>query len=75
MPFCQSCPKKSSCKQICKKLESYLCHCQAKNGYSDRHYRRKTLLWDGAEIEKLAIKRAFEIRFGKRYRLSPNPMQ
>jgi hypothetical protein len=57
--FCKVCVKKPLCKKICKELEKYLRHLQAKKGYSDAYYKSKTILWDGNKIEDLATQVAF----------------
>lgn len=64
MPFCLECALRSTCKKICKKLEQYLSKFQAKNGYSDRHYRRKIRLFPIDELERIAGERAFRLKFG-----------
>jgi len=49
-------------------LERYLTHLQAVEGYSDRHRRRKEILWDSQDIDNLTTKRAFRIKFGWKIR-------
>jgi len=64
--FCQDCPTKSNCKEICKPLENYL----SKNpdGYSERHIRRKEIpIGNIEDVEKSANYRAFEMKYGKTY--------
>jgi len=63
--FCLQCREKKDCKAICKPLQSYLNRIQAQDGYSDRHYRRKTRL--DADIEKTANRRAMELKYGKKW--------
>jgi len=60
--FCIKCPQKEKCQEICKELEHYLNRLQSKEGYSDRHRRRKERVWDSRLIENLAAKRAFKIK-------------
>lgn len=66
---CKDC-KTQECiktKKVCKKIESYLQACQAKDGYSDRHYRRKNVPYDSNLIENLASRKALELRYGKKW--------
>jgi len=65
--FCLTCETRPTCKQICKPLEKYLKSEQAKNGYSNRHYRRKIRLFGGDNIDKVAANRAMELKYGKRW--------
>ena len=65
--FCLNCDKRKECKKICKPLESYLNKCQADEGYSDRHYKRKMIPFDGHLIENLASKRAMQIKYGRKW--------
>jgi len=65
--FCLKCKTRKDCKKTCKKLEKYLCKLQSKDGYSDRHLRRKELLWDSMDIEDLAGVRAMELKYGKKW--------
>ncbi len=64
--FCLGCTKRSICKEICKELEKRLGRRDIA-GYTDRHRRRKEVIVDTQEIEGLANKRAFELRYGKGY--------
>lgn len=64
--FCQECPTKSTCKEICKPLENYL----SKNpdGYSERHIRRKEIPYGNmADMDNTASHRAFMLKYGKSY--------
>jgi N-glycosylase/DNA lyase len=65
--FCQECMKKRDCRGICKALEGFLNKCQAKEGYSDRQYRRKNVPYDSLLIENLATRRASELKYGKKW--------
>ena len=65
---CKDC-KNQEClktKKVCKKIESYLHACQAKDGYSDRHYRRKIRLFPTDALDMIGGKRAFKIKYGSR---------
>lgn len=66
---CKECKQQECIKtgKVCKKIESYLNACQAKDGYSDRHIRRKEIPYDSQYIEQLASRRALEIRYGKKW--------
>jgi len=70
--FCLSCPDREGCKKICERLEKYLKGLQAKDGYSDRHRRRKELLWDAQKIEQLATKRAFRLKYNWDIKMKDN---
>lgn len=43
---CSTCHKYNTCIKICNKLENYLQREQSKQGYSDRHIRRKEKQFD-----------------------------
>lgn len=60
---CQNCQKRLECVEICPEVEKLLNANQAKNGYSDRHYRRKTSTYDSQTIEGLANSRAFHWKY------------
>jgi len=65
--FCLDCETKKDCKKICPELERYLNKLQAKKGYSNIHYKRKTFPFDSHLIENLASNRATELRYGKKW--------
>jgi hypothetical protein len=58
--FCISCPKKITCKSICPELEKTLPKPRS-GGHS------KEFPVDPQKLEGLAVKRAFELKFGKHY--------
>jgi len=66
---CQHCKDRPCIKtgKVCKEIESYLNKCQAKDGYSDRHYRRKMIPFDPQILEYRASERAFQLKYGKKY--------
>jgi hypothetical protein len=64
--FCLDCGKRSTCKEICKALEKRLKERDIA-GYTERHRRRKELLFEPKVIELIASKRVFEIKYGKAY--------
>lgn len=66
--FCQDCPKKETCKEICKELENYLRTTKSDKEllnidrlYSDNHIRKKEVPHDPTLFEQFlpmeAIKR------------------
>ena len=60
--FCKLCKAKNTCQETCQDLNQYL----KKNGiYSDnyRHKRRETPL---DNIDKIAIDRAFKLKYGRK---------
>jgi len=59
--FCEDCGSRDTCGKLCSELHKYLTKEQAKDGYSDRHYRRKIWLYPLAMLEKIATKRAFHL--------------
>jgi hypothetical protein len=64
--FCNKCTKRKDCKQICKGLNRYLNKIQSQEGYSERHRRRKEIVYDAQGIEDLGARRAFKIRYNWR---------
>lgn len=59
--FCLECKQRSGCRAICNPLEQYL-GSRGIVGYSERHRRRKEIVWDSQDIENLATQRAFKIK-------------
>jgi len=40
---CEGCRKREVCKKVCRKLENALAREQSREGYSERHIRRKEI--------------------------------
>jgi len=69
MPLtCTKCVDKPCIKtgKVCKDIERLLNKIQAKEGYSDRHRRRKERIFPIEVVERIGAERAFKIKFGGR---------
>lgn len=59
--FCMDCLNHSKCIKVCRPLELYLQREQSREGYSERHLRRKEI--PTKNIDDMATKRAFQIKY------------
>jgi len=66
MEFCNVCEVRSKCIKICDRLEKFLRQRKI-GGYSERHIKRKEILFPTSKLEEVATSRAFQLRFGKKY--------
>ena len=68
--ICSKCKKRKDCKKLCKDMNKYLKKKvkEEYGGYSERHLQRKELLWDSKDIEDLAAKEAFRLKYGQKNR-------
>jgi len=64
MGFCENCPKRNTCKKICRELRNFLNRKGKDRLYSDRHIRRKEIPYDPNEIDNMLIKKVLKRRFG-----------